>query len=551
MWSLLCKKLTLPDPPECTYSNARRLRSLLTMEQFQTTWMMIDRLKANVNPARYHLYKWVNAALYFVEVVAARGGLAHERETAMDDRAPVYVHHLYDSTFLAPEVLLSQGDNQDLNDHALDNYMDMIVDRILSDVLHEGLKENLVFRDTKKDVSILTDRDRSRSERGRTERGSPSKKRGSPTKNNNDSPGKKGGPEMGMSGPADGGRSRSPSPFSALRAITGAISGAVSDAVQGLGADSKANGGDAPTDPSKLTMKKIKIQKKEVMIYHCGSTVYMSTVIGKSELTAINSPFASTPSRTKPWLSPFDLSRFSSRGAMSSPYNKSLMLTDRSERGSPYPTGQSPFTPSSSRWLDLGGPGSNQNPATWRLFAIMELTTVAAVLKRNRDKNILHGVQEVDLFTGGTTAVDDGKNSDPKITSETPNLAVENQQKERSGSVMGVDMDDAVLEARREGRGDNNDAWLHLVADCVQLDVHDGLMKMSLHDQRNLLASGKTVVNGYNSKFEMYELGLAHYQVCIYSDTTIYFLFILLVNQPTHQHSSSILSLSISSLIIS
>ena len=26
----------------------------------------------------------------------------------MDDRAPVYVHHLYDSTFLAPEVLLSQ-----------------------------------------------------------------------------------------------------------------------------------------------------------------------------------------------------------------------------------------------------------------------------------------------------------------------------------------------------------------------------------------------------------------------------------------------------------
>ena len=36
---------------------------------------MIDRLKANVNPARYHLYKWVNAALYLVEVVAARGGL--------------------------------------------------------------------------------------------------------------------------------------------------------------------------------------------------------------------------------------------------------------------------------------------------------------------------------------------------------------------------------------------------------------------------------------------------------------------------------------------
>ena len=73
------------------------------------------------------------------------------------------------------------------------------------------------------------------------------------------------------------------------------------------------------------------------------------------------------------------------------------------------------------------------------------------------------------------------------------------------------DVDDAAMDARREGN--NNDAWLHLVADCVQLDVHDGLMKMSLHDQRNLLASGKTLVNGYISKFELYELGLAHYQV--------------------------------------
>ena len=37
MWSLLCKKLSLPDPPECNYSNARRLRSLLTMEQVRVT----------------------------------------------------------------------------------------------------------------------------------------------------------------------------------------------------------------------------------------------------------------------------------------------------------------------------------------------------------------------------------------------------------------------------------------------------------------------------------------------------------------------------------
>ena len=80
----------------------------MTMRQFQATWVMIDRLKANVNPARYYLYKWLNAALYLVEVVAERGGLAHERETTMDDRAPVYVHHLYDSPFLAPDVLLSQ-----------------------------------------------------------------------------------------------------------------------------------------------------------------------------------------------------------------------------------------------------------------------------------------------------------------------------------------------------------------------------------------------------------------------------------------------------------
>ena len=123
------------------------------------------------------------------------------------------------------------------------------------------------------------------------------------------------------------------------------------------------------------------------------------------------------------------------------------------------------------------------------------------MLKRNRDKNILHGVQEVDLFTGGTTAVDDGS-----------------KKMDGSGSVGVEELDDAVLEARREGRGQNSDAWLHLVADCVQLDVHDGLMKMSLHDQRNLLASGKTVINGYISKFEFYELGLAHYQVYLYSD---------------------------------
>ena len=46
----------------------------------------------------------------------------------------------------------------------------------------------------------------------------------------------------------------------------------MSDAVQGLGAETRASGGEAgaPTDPAKLTMKKIKIQKKEVMIYHCG-----------------------------------------------------------------------------------------------------------------------------------------------------------------------------------------------------------------------------------------------------------------------------------------
>ena len=102
----------------------------------------------------------------------------------------------------------------------------------------------------------------------------------------------------------------------------------------------------------------------------------MSAVIGKSDLAAINSPFASSPSRTKAWLSPFDLSRFSSRGALASPYNKTLMLTDRSERGgsplrSPPPSGMS-----SSRWTDLWGPG----PATWRLFAIMELTTVVRPL---------------------------------------------------------------------------------------------------------------------------------------------------------------------------
>ena len=92
--------------------------------------------------------------------------------------------------------------------------MDMIVDRILSDVLHEGLKENLIFRDPRKDVSILSDRDRpGRSERGRSERGSPSKKRGPSSKHNSDShsPTKKQPPEVGLS--AEGGRSRSPSPF--------------------------------------------------------------------------------------------------------------------------------------------------------------------------------------------------------------------------------------------------------------------------------------------------------------------------------------------------
>ena len=87
--------------------------------------------------------------------------------------------------------------------------MDMTVDRILSDVLHEGLKENLVFRDTRKDVSILSDRDAARSERGRSERASPSKKRGSPLKSNGTSQTKKQPPEMALSE----GRSRSPSPF--------------------------------------------------------------------------------------------------------------------------------------------------------------------------------------------------------------------------------------------------------------------------------------------------------------------------------------------------
>ena len=63
-----------------------------------------------------------------------------------------------------------------------------------------------------------------------------------------------------------------PLAHSALKALTGAITGAMSDAVQGLGAETRASGGEAgaPTDPAKLTMKKIKIQKKEVMIYHCG-----------------------------------------------------------------------------------------------------------------------------------------------------------------------------------------------------------------------------------------------------------------------------------------
>jgi hypothetical protein len=34
----------------------------------------------------------------------------------------------------------------------------------------------------------------------------------------------------------------------------------------------------------------------------------------------------------------------------------------------------------------------------------------------------------------------------------------------------------------------------------LQIDVHDGVMKVSVHDMRNLLASGKITLNGYRGQ---------------------------------------------------
>ena len=102
------------------------------------------------------------------------------------------------------------------------------------------------------------------------------------------------------------------------------------------------------------------------------------------------------------------------------------------------------------------------------------------------------------------TAVDDGEGA-------------EEREGEVAGSVQDeADKEESLLDQGREGVA--SDAWLHMVADCVQIDVHDGLIKMALHDMRNLLSSGKTTLNGYRSKFELYELGLAHYQVYLFSD---------------------------------
>jgi hypothetical protein len=82
-------------------------------------------------------------------------------------------------------------------------------------------------------------------------------------------------------------------------------------------------------DPSKLTMKKVKVQKKEVTAYHVGSTVFMSVVVGQSELAAIASPFVA-PGSAKEWVSSLDVNRRSSTGARGSPYNKSLKSSMRS-----------------------------------------------------------------------------------------------------------------------------------------------------------------------------------------------------------------------------
>ena len=35
---------------------------------------------------------------------------------------------------------------------------------------------------------------------------------------------------------------------------------------------------------------------------------------------------------------------------------------------------------------------------------------------------------------------------------------------------------------------------------ALQIDVHDGVMKVSVHDMRNLLASGKITLNGYRGQ---------------------------------------------------
>lgn len=100
---------------------------------------------------------------------------------------------------------------------------------------------------------------------------------------------------------------------------------------------------------------------------------------------------------------------------------------------------------------------------------------MAAILKRNRDKNILHGIKAVDLFTGGVTAVDD---DDKDKVQDKENQ--EKMEKEGSGAAAVVGAEGAgpdeheghvdvaaTVAAKRGGRSSN--AWLQLVADCVQV----------------------------------------------------------------------------------